>query len=158
MNPIATDEPAASQAPMASGEPGVIDGPAVTGAITLPEEAELPEGATWIVELQDTSKMDVAAETIGAASGDVEDITATEIPFAIAYDAGVIDERFSYTLSARVFDADGNLLYINDTVTDGIVAGEPLEEVPVQVQDVELVAEASAAADVPVVAQESPAA
>ena len=143
---------------MASGEPGVIDGPAVTGAITLPEDAELPEGATWVVDLQDTSQMDVAAETIGSASGDVEDVTVTEIPFAIAYDPGVIDERFDYTLSARIYDADGNLLYINDTTIAGIVAGEPLDEVPVQVQDVDIVGIAADASDMPVVAQESPAA
>ena len=153
--PVASAVPSASEMPIASEEPGVISGPAVTGAITLPEDAVLPEGASWTVYLQDTSVMDAPAVIIASASGDVEDITATEIPFAIPYDAGVIDERSTYTLTATIDDAEGNPLYISDTTTDGIIAGEPLDEVPVQVQDVDIVADAS---EVPVVPQESPAA
>ncbi len=133
--PVASEAPVASEGPLASGDPGLIEGPAVSGAITLPEDAVLPAGATWTVELQDASRQDVEAETIGAASGDVEDVAATEIPFAIGYDDALIDDLFSYTLIARIYDADGNLLYINDTVTDGIVEGEPVEGVVVQVQE-----------------------
>ncbi len=150
--PTAEPTVAPSIAPVASDQPVVIEGPAVTGAITLPEDAVLTEGATWSVELQDASKMDVAAVTIGAASGEVADTEATEIPFAITYDSAAIDPRIAYTLRAEVLDADGNALYASDTVTPGIINGASVEQVVVQVQDVPVAAES------PVAAVESPAA
>ncbi len=73
---------------------------------------------------------------IGAAGGDVIDTTVTEIPFSIVYDPAIIDDGFDYTLSAKVYDADGNLIYINDTVTPGIIEGQAQEDIVVQVQDV----------------------
>jgi putative lipoprotein len=130
---------------MATDDPGMVDEPAVTGAIVLPEGAELPEDATWSVELQDTSKQDVAAETISVDEGDASDLAEGLIPFEILYDAELIDDRVTYTLSARVVDADDMLLYINDTATPGVVDGEPLEDVEVEVIDAQaLAAEAEA--------------
>ncbi len=147
---------------MPSDEPVIEPGPAVIGVITLPEDAELPEGATWSVELQDSSKMDVAAEVLGTAEGEVEDTSATEISFDIEFDADAIDPRLvttGYTLSAMIYDADGNLLYINDTSTpafeEGQAVGQSTEPVEVEVVDVQGAA-AEPMAEEPM-AEESPA-
>ena len=70
----------ASEEPPASDDPGMVDEPAVTGAIVLPEGAELPEDATWSVELQDTSQQDVAAETISLDEGDASDLAEGRSP------------------------------------------------------------------------------
>ena len=139
---------------MASDDPVAIDEPGVTGVIVLPDGAELPADATWSVELQDTSEQDVAAETMGKDAGSAEDVAMGEIPFVVNYDPESIDERFQYTLSARIVDADDTLLYINDTVTPGIVDGEPLEDVEIVTIDVQ--AQASEAEAMPAEAEESP--
>jgi uncharacterized lipoprotein YbaY len=115
----------------------MIGEPAVTGAITLPEDAAIPADATWSIELQyvPEDQEDAAVEVVGEDSGDVVDTMATEIPFAIVVDLDALDDSRDYTLSARVLDAEENLLYTNDTVILGVIDGEPQEAVVVQVQD-----------------------
>ncbi len=146
--------------PIASDEPVEIIEPAVTGAITLPEDAVLPEGATWSIELLYVPDDDAPAEVVSADSGDVADIMATEIPFAIVIDPDLIDEELEYTLSAKVSDAEENLLYVNDidTVTPGVIEGEPQEDVVVQVQDAPAEAEPTEVEPAASEAVESPAA
>jgi uncharacterized lipoprotein YbaY len=121
----------------------------VVGVISLPDDAFVPEGAMWSVELQDTSLADVPAVVLGIDGGPVEDVSATEISFAIAYDPATIDERATYTLSAKIFDPEGDLLLINDTSTPGFLEGEPVEELTVEVDSVaaDATAEASAVAE-----------
>jgi putative lipoprotein len=139
---------------MASDDPAVVDGPAVTGAVVLPDAAELPEDAVWSVELQDASKQDVAAEVISLDEGDASDLVEGMIAFEITYDEELIDERLTYSLSARVIDADETLLYINDTFTPGVVDGEPLVDVQIEVIDVQ--AQAAEAEVMPAEAEASP--
>ena len=139
---------------MASDDPGMVDEPSVTGAIVLPDAAELPEDAVWSVELQDASKQDVAAEIISLDEGDASDLVEGTIAFDIVYDDELIDERLTYSLSARVVDADETLLYINDTFTPGVVDGEPLEDVQIVVIDVQ--AQAAEAEATLAGAEESP--
>ncbi len=109
---------------------------AITGSIVLPEGTVMPEGAVWSVELQDTSLADVPAVTVGLDGGLIEDLTATQIPYIVEYEPTAIDDSLTYTLNAQVFDADGNPLFINDTSTPGIVDGEPVEDVQVEVIDI----------------------
>jgi uncharacterized lipoprotein YbaY len=159
-SPLASEAPLATEMPIASDEPVGIIEPAVTGAITLPEDAVLPEGATWSIELLYVPDADAPAEVVGAASGAVADIMATEIPFAIAIDPDLIDDELEYTLSATVTDAEENLLYVNDidTVTPGVIEGEPQEDVVVQVQDAPAEAEPAEVEPAASEAMESPAA
>jgi putative lipoprotein len=89
--------------------------PMVIGTLELPEDAELPDGATWSVQLQDTSLADAPAEVIAEEGGDVEDAVAGEIVFAISYDPEAIVDTNTYTLQARIEDETGFLLYVNDT-------------------------------------------
>ena len=76
---------------------------------------DLPQGATIIVTLADTSKAGgiytVIAQQrctvgVGTCSGD----------FALTYDADTIDPRNEYSLIAKIYHQEGRLLYINDTV------------------------------------------
>jgi uncharacterized lipoprotein YbaY len=85
---------------------------------------------------------------------------ATEIPFAIAIDPDLIDADLEYTLSAKVLDAEENLLYVSDidTVTPGVIEGEPQEDVVVQVQDAPAEADLTEVEPAASEAAESPAA
>ena len=109
------------------------DGTTVSGSIVLPEGATLEGAAAWTVLVEDTSLADAPAVTIGAAAGAVDDPGATEITFDAIYDAASIDEGATYTLNARITDAAGDLLFINDTAIPVITNGAPVEGVVVPV-------------------------
>lgn len=104
----------------------------VTGTVILPDGATVPEGATINVQIQDTSRADAAAVTIGeqtmAGAGQ-----SSEIPFAVSYDPQVIDDRFEYTMRVRIEDENGSLLFINDTAIPVITRGAATENVEIPV-------------------------
>jgi putative lipoprotein len=120
---------------MASDEPAIME-PAVNGTILLPEGTTLAGATEWSIEVQDTSLLDAPAVVIGADAGRVTDETATEILFAAGFDPAGIDERNTYTLSARIVDVDGNLMFTNDTSIQVITNGAPIDDVEVPVIEV----------------------
>ena len=84
------------------------------------------------------------------------DPTATEIPFEIAYDAATILDTNTYTLQARLEDASGTLLYVNDTVIPVLTGGAPSEGLIVPVIAVEPAASVAAEASVALGSVSSP--
>lgn len=107
----------------------------VTGTIVLPEGATVPEGATINVQIQDTSKADAPAETIGQQTIEGPGQEGS-IPFAVDYNPDDIDSRFQYTMSVRIEDGQGGLLFINDTAIPVITNGNPTSGVTVPVIEV----------------------
>jgi putative lipoprotein len=104
----------------------------VTGTIILPDGMTVPEGTTINVQIQDTSRADAAAIAIGEQIIDGAGQSG-EIPFAVSYDPADIDDRFEYTMRVRIEDADGSLLFINDTSIPVITRGAPTEDVEIPV-------------------------
>jgi uncharacterized lipoprotein YbaY len=101
----------------------------VTGTVTYRERMALPPNAVVQVSLQDTSRADAPAVVLG------EQMITTggsqvPIPFEIAYDPAVIDQRFTYSVRARI-TVDGQLWFTSTTATLVITRGNP--------SDVELV-------------------
>ena len=135
----------------------------VSGTVLLPDGAVLPEGAEWVVELQDTSLADAPADVVGQAGDVVVDTAATEIPFEIAYEATAIDDTRTYTLQARIIDSAGALVYANDTSIPVLTGGAGTEDISVPVvvaQPAEaaasMAAEASIVPDAPASPEASP--
>lgn len=93
---------------------------AVSGEVTNVDNAPIPEDATLTVQIQDTSKQDVAATVIGEQI--IEDPGQYPIPYEVTYDPSDIASP-RYTMSARITAADGNLLFINDTSIPVITNG-----------------------------------
>ena len=54
------------------------------------------------------------------------------VPYELSYDPDYIDERFTYTVFARI-EASGSLIYIADTAYPVITNGAPTENVEVVV-------------------------
>jgi putative lipoprotein len=111
------------------------EGAAVTGDVTYAQRIALPEDAIVTVQIQDTSLADAPAKVIG------EQVIETNgrqvpIPYSVSYDPGVIDERFTYTMSARITNSAGDLLWINDTAIPVITQGNPTEGVVIPVVQV----------------------
>jgi len=108
----------------------------VTGTITYLQRIALPEDAVITVQIQDTSLADAPATVMG------EQVIQTEgkqVPFefAVPYDPGEIQDNHSYTMSVRITDGTGKLLFINDTAIPVITRDNPTEEVEIVVVQVQ---------------------
>ena len=104
----------------------------VSGNIVSQESVTLPDGATIQVQIQDVSVADAPAKVIGEQTIDGSS-QSLPIPYEVSYDPSDIDDRFSYSMSVRIEDADGNLIYISDTNTPVITNGNPTENVDINV-------------------------
>jgi uncharacterized lipoprotein YbaY len=86
--------------------------PEVTGTVTFDEPAGLPATAVLEVTLQDVSRADALAQTIGVTR--VVAPKTSPVPFAIAYDPAAIVDSHEYAVRARILDGD-RLLFTTDT-------------------------------------------
>ncbi len=75
------------------------------------------------VQLQDTSLQDVAATVLGEF--ETTDFSTLPVPFAVSYDPTRIDMRNEYSISVRIEDGSGNLLFINTTRVGVITRDNP---------------------------------
>ncbi len=95
----------------------------VSGSVTFRERLALTPGARLEVQLRDTSYQDAAAELI--AEQVIENPGQIPIEFNIEYNRDDVDDRNTYSIQARIVEADGRLAFINDTVYDVITRGNP---------------------------------
>ena len=98
-------------------------GSSVTGTVTYSEQIGLTPGATLIVQIRDTSYADASAELI--AEQVISDPGQIPIKFEVDYDPDDINSRNTYSVSARIEESDGRLVFINDTAYDVITRGNP---------------------------------
>ena len=101
----------------------VFGGSSVSGTVTYRERIALTPDARLIVQVRDTSYADAAAELI--AEQVITDPGQVPISFEVDYDPDDIDSRNTYSVSARIEEADGRLAFINDTAYDVITRGNP---------------------------------
>lgn len=111
---------------------GVAEGSPVTGAVTYRERIALPDDAVVIVQIQDVSLTDAPARVMG------EEVIhpgghQAPVSYAVPYDEKEIDERRSYSMSARIHDGEGKLLFISDMVVPVITQGNPTKNVQIVV-------------------------
>ena len=104
---------------------------AISGMVTFLEAITVPDNATLIVQIQDTSLADAPAQVIGE-----QVITMPgrfPIAFEVPYDLDDIIESHSYSMSARIIASDDSLLFINDTNIAVITRDNPTENVEIPV-------------------------
>lgn len=104
----------------------------LAGTVNYLVRMALPDDAILSVQLQDTSLADAPAVVLG------EDVYPTEgaqvpLPFSIVYNLSDIQSNHRYTLSARITDGQGKLLFINDTSIPVITNGNPGTDIEVLV-------------------------
>jgi putative lipoprotein len=111
---------------------GAAGGAVVPGAVSYRQRIALPEEALVEVQIRDTSLADAPAETIGVQ---VIQTNGRQVPFpyAVTYNPATIIENHTYTMSARITDGEGKLLFINDTSIPVITNGNPTSEVEIVV-------------------------
>ena len=102
------------------------------GNIVSKESVTLSDGATIQVQIQDVSLADAPAKIVGEQSIDG---SGEQLPIAyeVAYDPAGIEDRNAYSMSVRIEDAEGNLIYISDTNTPVITRDSPTKDVDINV-------------------------
>lgn len=99
----------------------------VSGAVVFRERIGLTPESNLEIELLDVSLADTPANVI--ATENVENPGQSPIAFTLEYDPGLIDEKRSYSIGARVTDR-GHLILISDTINSALTQNSP-EEVTV---------------------------
>ncbi len=104
----------------------------VSGTVNKQDKSALPADATVEVSLLDTSKQDVAATFLNQQ---IIPLNGQQLPvnFELGYDMAAIDPAGTYSIQARVLQADGKLLYISQSSNPVITHGNPVAEVEVWV-------------------------
>ena len=114
---------------------GCVKTATVTGTITYNEQTALPpQGVVVTVKVEDVSRADAPAVTIG------EQIIENPghqvpIPFEVEYNPADIDERYTYAMRVRI-EVDGELWFINDTRYHVITRGFPTSNVDIVLKEV----------------------
>jgi uncharacterized lipoprotein YbaY len=93
----------------------------VTGKVTHNGLKEIAKNSKVLVELRDTTLMDVASKLIGSMT--INDATSFPISYTVKYNPSVIVSGHTYSMSARITGPDGSLKYINDMNTAAAVHG-----------------------------------
>ena len=124
---------ACSQNSPSSGSSGACEA-SVNGIVTLGDGIDFPGDTVTTVQIRDTSRQDVAATVIGEQT--IQSPGQASVPYEVCYSPEEIDERFSYSMSARITDEKGTLLFINDTNIPVITRGNPASGVEIPVVQV----------------------
>lgn len=102
----------------------------LTGTITYRERMALPEGATATVEVRDISRADTTAPVLATTT-----ITPTgnQVPlhWLMRFDPAKVTPDASYSVSARINDKAGKLLWVSDTVEPALTRGAPADFIDV---------------------------
>jgi putative lipoprotein len=111
---------------------GAADAATVSGTVTKLDRSALPEDAVLTVRIQDTSRADAPATTVGEQ---IIELDGGQLPvaYSVAYDSDEILDQNTYTMSARIENAAGELLYINDTSIPVITSDNPTVDVEIPV-------------------------
>ncbi|UYZ63486.1 YbaY family lipoprotein [Hymenobacter weizhouensis] len=104
------------------GPASVLD--SVTGTVTYRERVALPPTAVVRVQLQDASLQDVAAVILDSVTIRPQ---GRQVPlaFTLRYDPARIQEGGIYVVQARILDASGRLLFLNDEAYPVLTNGKP---------------------------------
>ena len=89
--------------------------------VTYRERIALPPDAVLEVELLDTSRADAPSVRISSQRFKLVGVPRT---VEIAYDTDLVEERLSYTVSARII-SDGNVMFRSTTATPVLTRGAP---------------------------------
>lgn len=103
----------------------------VTGQLLYRERIALAADAQIQVQLRDTSRADAAAPLLAEISFSA-DGRQVPLPFSLSYDPALIIANHSYSLTARISDSGGKLLFINDTNIPVITRDAPTAGVEIR--------------------------
>ncbi len=95
----------------------------ITGSVAYRQRIALPSGATVVVRLEDTSRMDARATSLAVLSI-VTEGQQVPIPFELKYDPSQIDQSHRYNLRASIL-VDGEMRFTTTSSNPVITQGAP---------------------------------
>jgi putative lipoprotein len=95
----------------------------ITGTVTYLQRMALPTNAVILVQLLDVSLADAPSKVVAEQSISLGQ-RQVPIPFTLNYDASKIDEKHSYSLSAKI-TVDGVLRFTSDQSYPVLTRGTP---------------------------------
>ena len=116
------------------GSAGMASLADLNGTVTYLQRIALPPNAIVEVSLQDVSKMDAPAEVLDSTKIPSAG-RQVPIPFTLHYNPAQIDERYTYTVSARI-TVDGVLTWVSTTRYPVLTRGAPTDNVEIMVEQV----------------------
>ncbi len=105
----------------------------VTGEVFYRERIAMPQGAVLTVRVEDVSRADAPAVTIGEEV--INDPGNVPVKFSVQYDGSKVEPQNTYAIRARI-EVDGQLMWTNTTHIPVITNGAPTQNVQVLVQRV----------------------
>ena len=106
----------------------------LNGTVAYRQRIALPPNAIIEVSLQDVSKADAPAKVLDSVKIPSAG-RQVPVPFTLRYDPSQIDERYTYTVSARI-TVDGVLTWISKTHNPVLTRGAPTDNVEIIVEQV----------------------
>lgn len=104
----------------------------LTGTVTYLERIALDPAAVVTIQLEDVTVAE-APSTIVAEQRINAEGRQVPIPFDMPYDPATVDPNRLYSLSARIEDGGGKLLFISDTRVPVLTGGSPTQAIEVRV-------------------------
>ena len=102
---------------------GRLPNASVSGTVTYRERLALTPAATLILEIRDVSYADGPAPLVARQT--ISDPGQVPIEFRVEYNRDDIEPPSTYSIGARIIEADGRLAFINDTAYEVITRGNP---------------------------------
>lgn len=93
----------------------------ITGTALYRERILPPPDSRFEAVLEDISRADAPAEELSRV--EIDGRAGPPYSFELAYDADIIDPRYTYAVRATLRDASGQLLFITDTVVPVLTQG-----------------------------------
>ena len=107
---------------------------AITGQVVYRQRIALQPDAVVEVVLQDTSRADAPAITLGSQTIELKGAQAP-VPFSVEYDLSQIDPAGLYTMRATINEG-GKLAWTSTQVIPVITRGAPTDQIEIMVQPV----------------------
>jgi uncharacterized lipoprotein YbaY len=96
----------------------------VIGTVSYRERMALPNNAVVKVQIADVSKADAPGDVLAETTIETKG-SQVPIPFEIPYEQGRVQEKASYSISARIL-VDGNLMFTTTSHFAVITRGNPM--------------------------------
>jgi putative lipoprotein len=105
---------------------------AITGTIDHAHWMALPDGTMVIVRIEDTTRAGAPGKKVAESVIKSQDDTIP-MPFAVVYDPGKINDNHKYSLTVKIEDSSGKILYVNQSDVPVLTEGNPTHGIDVVV-------------------------
>ncbi len=105
---------------------------AITGVIEHSHSMTLAAGTVVTVQIMDTTKQGSPGKKIAEEVIKDQEI-GIPMPFAVTYDVGRINPDHAYSISVRVEDGEGKLLYTSRGEVPVITKGNPTHDIDINI-------------------------